>query len=105
MYAIRNKKTGKLLTVQPKVNGFNHWMPFRDESISTIVKFLELSEDWHVIFVTADEELLEDLLKEGKSTYPHVEIDFGWNSSVGKPKYSVEDFEKVELCLVSIPKE
>lgn len=74
MKAIRNKKTGRLLSFD--VETYETWEYGVTEEVRTIKKFLALSDSkfGHNIFVTTDSSLLEDLLKSGKTTYPNIRI-------------------------------
>lgn len=92
--ALRNKKTGRLLIAETKAEQHSSWMSWEGET-NTIHKYLELkdSEYLSVVFVTNQEGVIEDLLKDGKTIYPNIIIDFG----CGKTLFALHDLEPVPL--------
>lgn len=98
LYAIRNKKTGRLLTVEPGSRKDSDWgydgVDERRVDYTVLYLWLQDSEYPGVVFATSEEDTVNDLLTEGKSTTRDIErIDFGWGTSA----FTLADLERVEL--------
>lgn len=93
MQALRNKKTGRLLVLDVQAHTYEEFGV--SEYLTSIRKYLELRDSEYngTVFVTSEQGVIEDLLKEGKCTYPDIRIDFGWN----KTKFELSDLEVVVL--------
>jgi hypothetical protein len=85
MFALKNKKTGRLLVGEP----------MHEESYGDTVSYFELrdSEYGGQVFVTTDEQTATILIMDGRSNYPDIRVDFGYN----KNKFTNLDLEIVEV--------
>lgn len=87
MFALKNRKTGRLLVGEPET----------EESYGDNYKFFELRDSEHggQVFVTTDEQTATYLIMSGHCNYPDFRIDFGH----GKTKFENTDLEIVEVVV------
>ena len=102
LFAIRNKRTGRLLKVSPALHQSADWdYGGVDERLVDWPEahFLLQDDEYNVsgtvVFVTPAQALLDALLSVGVSKYPDVRIDFGHSKS----KFQVSDLER---CVITI---
>jgi hypothetical protein len=86
MFALRNKKTDRLLVGEPRAE---------ETYDNDYDRFFELwdSEYGGQVYVTTEEQTANILIMDGRCNYPDVRIDFGH----GKNKFTNLDLEIVEV--------
>lgn len=95
-YALKNKKTGRLLCVEPQKGlvDCGKW----EEPYETLL--LKLSDTGYedIIFLTSKKWIAYSLKKTGKSSFPNIEID------LDKQGFGSEDIElkNIEVVLLRV---
>lgn len=87
MFALKNKKTGRLLVGESMY----------EEKYGDTYAYFELHDREYggQVFVTTEESIANILLMDGCCNYPDIRIDFGYE----KTKFATTDLEIVEvLC-------
>ena len=95
MFALRNKKTGRLLTIEPNIEQYEDcggwditWRTYN----RAILNLKDSNYDG-VVFVTNDESVIKSLLADGKTTDPyHIYIIRN-----GFDRFNLTDLQIVKL--------
>jgi len=90
LYAIRNKKTGRLLSVNFQARIVSEEWGER-KYVEKCYELIDNEHQQNFVFVTSDKEFVYDLKKTGK--VDHVQINFGWIAD----KFTLDDLEVIKL--------